>query len=332
MGIKSLYRVINENTTNCICEKTIKDYKGKVIAVDVSLLLYQFVIAIRNNGYDMTDGFGNSTSHLYAIFIKTIKFIENGIKPIYVFDGTPPELKYNTINIRKKSRQLAQQKLDNMNIDDIDRIKLFKKTVIITKEQMNECKELITLMGIPYIDSPGEADAQCAYLVKNGLAYAVCSEDMDILTFGANKILRHMSSSKHKLIYEINLDDTLKSLDITREQFVDLCILLGCDYCDTIKGIGRIKALHLIKSMGSLEEIIKSEKWKLPDNFPYMDAKKYFLEPLVIESEQLNIVWKYPNNNKIFDFMCNQYGFDKFNTKKKLNNYGHYFNIHKINK
>ena len=242
-------------------------------------------------------------------------------------------MKYGTLNARKKNREKAQQKLDTIS-EDIDnnneeRIKQFKKTVIITKSHMNECKKLLNIMGIPYIDSLGEADAQCAELVKSGQAYAVCSEDMDILTFGSTRILRKMSLSKNRPIYEINLENVLCELDITFDQFIDLCILLGCDYCDTIKGVGRIKALQLIKSIGTLDGIIKTEKYKMPNNFPYNEAKNYFLNPNVINTQNMKFNWTNADNKTVLKLMCDKYNFNHSIIKRKLNTYQHYYKINK---
>ncbi len=76
-------------------------------------------------------------------------------------------------------------------------------------------------MGVPYVDSPSEAEAECAALVKKGKAYAVASEDMDSLAFGAPILLRGFSS-KREPITEINYDDILETLQMSHYEFVDL--------------------------------------------------------------------------------------------------------------
>lgn len=101
MGIKGLLKVISDNTNNCIIERDISFYRGKIIAIDASLILYKFIIAIRNTGYDYLNRNGKSSSHIYALFIKTLNFLKYGIKPIYVFDGQPPDLKKKLLNIGK---------------------------------------------------------------------------------------------------------------------------------------------------------------------------------------------------------------------------------------
>jgi DNA excision repair protein ERCC-5 len=78
-------------------------------------------------------------------------------------------------------------------------------------------------MGIPYIIAPEEADSQCAELVKCGIADGVLTEDMDIMTFGANKIYRNLTSYKKDTL-TISMEDVLNVLDVNYEQFIELCL------------------------------------------------------------------------------------------------------------
>jgi flap endonuclease-1 len=100
-------------------------------------------------------------------------------------------------------------------------------------------------MGVPVITAPCEAEAQCAELAKKKKVYATATEDMDALTFRTPKLVRRLtfsqgggSKDKQQPILELDLETVLAGLELTYEQFVDLCILCGCDYCSTIKGVG----------------------------------------------------------------------------------------------
>ena len=100
-------------------------------------------------------------------------------------------------------------------------------------------------MGVPVITAPCEAEAQCAELAKKKKVYATATEDMDALTFRTPKLVRRLtfsqgggSKDKQQPILELDLETVLQGLELTYEQFVDLCILCGCDYCSTIKGVG----------------------------------------------------------------------------------------------
>ena len=113
-------------------------------------------------------------------------------------------------------------------------------------------------MGVPVVQAASEAEATCASMNKAGLVYGVGTEDMDALTFGSVRMLRHLhKSDAQKLpIMEINLAIALEELDMTMDQFVDVCILCGCDYSDSIRGIGPKKALELIKKYKNIETML----------------------------------------------------------------------------
>jgi len=245
MGIKNLSQLINDYDLKKEISKD--NFKEKTkIAIDVSIMIYQVVIAIRNSGADLINQKGEITSHILGLFNKTIKLLQNNIIPVYVFDGKPPNLKENVLSNRKDVRSRALQKLETQ-LSDEDRIKYLKRSVYISKKQIEECKELFDLMGIPYITAPEEADSQCAYLVKVGLVDGVLTEDMDILTFGANKIYSNLSSFR-KQSYVIELKDILEKFELTHDQFINFCLLLGCDYHDGIKDIEPKKLLEIFKN------------------------------------------------------------------------------------
>lgn len=131
------------------------------------MCLYQFLIAVRAEGAQLTAVDGSTTSHLMGMFYRTIRLVENGIKPVYVFDGKPPQMKSGELKKRKERREEAEKSLakateegDQTGID-----KFSKRLVKVTKEHAEEAKELLTLMGIPYVEAPCEAEAQCAAMV-----------------------------------------------------------------------------------------------------------------------------------------------------------------------
>merc|ERR1711971_1443846 len=107
------------------------------------------------------------------------------------------------------------------------------------------------------------------------------------------------SEAQKKPIIEINLERALQGLELTMEQFVDLCILMGCDYSDTIKGIGPINALKLIKEHENIEGVVahlqKSGKHQLPEPFPYEEARTLFMTPLVADPVTTELKWSEPD-------------------------------------
>ncbi|CAJ0762354.1 3245_t:CDS:2, partial [Entrophospora sp. SA101] len=84
---------LGDNCPAAIISNEIKNYFGRKIAIDASMSIYQFLIAVRQDGQLLTNDSGETTSHLMGLFYRTIRMVENGIKPCYVFDGKPPVLK-----------------------------------------------------------------------------------------------------------------------------------------------------------------------------------------------------------------------------------------------
>ena len=256
-----------------------ESYTGRKIAIDASMAMYQFLVAVRSNGPGgqvsmLTNEAGDVTSHIQGMFNRTIKMMTSGIRPVYVFDGKPPQLKGGELAKRLARREKAEADLaqakDAGEADDVD--KFSRRLVKVTRQHNDECKELLTLMGVPYLNAPCEAEAQCAELARKNKVYATATEDMDALTFQTPKLVRKLTlsqSSKEKQpILEIDFNSVLRGLELTYEQFVDLCILCGCDYCSTIKGIGPKTALKLVKAHKNLENIIaflqKDKKHEIP--------------------------------------------------------------------
>lgn len=318
MGIHSLAKLIADCAANAIKENEIKSYFGRKIAVDASMCIYQFLIAVRQDGNALTNEDGETTSHLMGMFYRTIRLLENGIKPCYVFDGKPPELKGGELAKRQERRAEAQEGLEQATeAGDTENVDKFSKRLVkVTKEHGEECRKLLTLMGVPFVEAPCEAEAQCCALVKAGKVYAVGTEDMDALTFGGDVLLRHLTFSEAKKmpIKEFTLRKVLEGLEFTHEQFIDLCILLGCDYCDTIKGIGPKRAIDLIREHKSIERVLEKidkEKYKVPENWLYKEARELFINPVVTDPAEIDLKWTDPDEEGIVQFMCVEKGFNE---------------------
>ncbi|XGW21010.1 hypothetical protein V3C99_004179 [Haemonchus contortus] len=316
MGIKDLSKVIADNAPNAIKLHEMKNYFGRKVAVDASMCLYQFLIAVRQDGSQLQSESGEVTSHLMGMFYRTIRMIDNGVKPCYVFDGKPPDMKSGELEKRMEKRAEAEKALTEAKEkgDTVAADKFERRLVKVTKEQNEDVKRLLRLMGVPVVEAPCEAEAQCAALVKANKVFATATEDMDSLTFGSNILLRHMTFSEAKKmpIKEFSLPRILEDFDMPMEQFIDLCILLGCDYCESIRGIGPKKAFELIKTYGDIESILENidtKKYVPPDNWPYKRARELFRNPEVANCDEINLVWKEPDVDGIIQFMCEEKSF-----------------------
>ncbi|KAJ5692149.1 Elongation of fatty acids protein 2 [Penicillium macrosclerotiorum] len=323
MGIKQLYQVISENAPDAIKTGEIKNHFGRKVAIDASMSIYSFLIAVRSEGQQLMSDTGETTSHLMGMFYRTLRMVDNGIKPLYVFDGAPPKLKSGELAKRgarkAEATEAHEEAKETGTAEEIE--KFSRRTVRVTREHNAECKKLLKLMGIPYIDAPTEAEAQCAVLARAGKVYAAASEDMDTLCFEAPILLRHLTFSEQRKepIQEIHLSRALEGLNMNRAQFIDLCILLGCDYLESIPKVGPSTALNLMREHGSLEKILEAmqndpkKKYVVPDEWPYQDARDLFLTPDVRDANdpECDFKWEAPDVEGLVDYLVKDKGFNE---------------------
>lgn len=319
---------------------------NKPVAVDISIYLYQYACAIKSSVDEIRNQDGEVITHIQAILSKSLGMIRKKIKPIFVFDGTPPELKKETLNKRVDNRKKAKEKIKELNsqieelvetmtmapgtneeiqyqlesivkLQDLreQRISASKQTTTVNKKQMSECIEILNLLGIPVVQSIGEADPQCAHLVKTDLAFCVASEDMDMLTFGTPRFVRKLSGKDTCVMY--NLEIILTDLGITYEQFIDVCILLGCDYTTTLSKVGMTKILPLIKKYGNIENYLFDNPQLDIENFDYVGARRRFLESEIVLMD--NVTWNIPKYKQLSKLLKEKYSYSMDEIEKLSN-------------
>lgn len=320
MGIQGLTKLLNEHAPNASREQKFDGYFGRKVAVDASMHIYQFMVVVGRQGeQQLTDEAGEVTSHLQGMFYRTVRMLEAGIKPLYVFEGKPPELKTALLGQRGERRADATADLERAKeAGDAEAVEKYaKRTVKVTRQHNDECKRLLRLMGVPVLDAPGEAEAQCAKLCAAGHVYGVATEDMDTLTFGAPRVIRHLmapsSREKEQPVTEFDRAAALQALGLTDDAFTDLCVLLGCDYCPRIPGVGPVRALELIRKHGSIERALDHvDRTKLPASYPHAEAARLFKEPDVIKEETLpQFKWTAPDEAGLVEFLAKEKGFNE---------------------
>ncbi|CAI7667695.1 unnamed protein product [Penicillium manginii] len=285
--------------------------------------IYSFLIAVRSEGQQLMSESGETTSHLMGLFYRTLRMVDNGIKPLYVFDGAPPKLKSGELAKRgarkAEATEAHEEAKETGTAEDIE--KFSRRTVRVTREHNAECKKLLGLMGIPYITAPTEAEAQCAVLARAGKVYAAASEDMDTLCFESPILLRHLTFSEQRKepIQEIHLARAMEGLNMDRDQFIDLCILLGCDYLEPIPKVGPSTALALIKEHKSIEKVLEymqndpKKKYVVPESWPYQDARELFANPDVHDADhpECDFKWDAPNVDGLIEYLVGDKGFNE---------------------
>ena len=293
MGLNLKELVVREKTT-------LEAFSSKVIAVDAYNAIYQFLASIRGpDGLQLSDSEGRITSHLSGLLYRNINFLSLGIKPVYVFDGKPPSLKTAEIERRKQIKKDATVKYEKAiaegNMEDAR--KFAQQTTSMKDGMVKESKQILTYFGIPYIDAPSEGEATAAHLTNTGQAYASASQDFDSILCGAKRLIRNFTNSGRRKLpnrntyveIEPEIIETQKSLDslgITREQLVDVGILIGTDFNPNgFDRIGPKTALKMIKQHSRLEDIPQIQEQL--HEIDYEQIRKIFLEPIVVDVDEI---------------------------------------------
>lgn len=326
MGIRGLAKLIEEVAPSAIKKRLIQHYCNKVIAIDASVLLYQFITTITSgDGSALANSSGEITSHLVGLLSKVTRMIEAGIKPVFVFDGKPPEDKQGELERRRQAREAAeteQQKAEEEG--DIERAKqLSRRTVKVTQQHCKQAERLLDILGIPYVVAAGEAEAQCVAMVKANLCHGVASSDLDVLAFGSPCLIRNLAQRGDKDIMEIDLNIVLTELGFSYDEFLDLCILCGCDYTNSLEGIGPKSAYKLIVKHRNIEDALSADQGKLAEkasNWPYTRARELFKNPTVTDPKEIKktLKWKPINKDEAMKFLVEEMEFDHESTEKKL--------------
>lgn len=313
MGIKNLMKVIKRYSPKSIKDIKIDDLQGKKVAVDANLFIYKSVFAIRSGmGKDIMHG-DKKVSHLYIMFIRLCGMLLRDIKPIFVFDYAYPDIKDKCIKERKERRR-EYKKMYLLSKDEETKKKYYHICEDISRSEYSDILELLTLMGIPHIFSPEEADTQCAYLINSGHVDYVVSDDMDLLMFGCRNIVKGFTLNKYKKMQLITLKDVLKGIQMDQRSLIHLGILLGSDYAETVKGVGYVKAYAMIKKYISIP-VAKLYK-EIPHKYRYEKAYSYFSNKVYKEINSKNIEQKSIKKGELRNFLYK----NGFASNKTINN------------
>jgi len=299
---------------------------GKIIAVDAYNVLYQFLASIRQeDGTPLQDFRGNITAHLSGLFYRTAKLIDNGIKPVYVFDGERTKLKGKTVEARAKAKQAAKKKWEKALAEG--KLKEAKKyaqaTSRLTSEMVEESKELLDYIGIPWVQAKGEGEAQAAAMVREGSAYAAASQDFDCLLFGSPVLIRNLSITGRRKVprqdrfvmvepEEIRLRETLEGLGITREQMIMVGILTGTDFNEGVYRVGPKTALKIVKEHKTLADIERHVKEKYDYEFEVAPKEVFdlFMKPKIAKTAK-KFKWGNVSEKKLGGLLVEKHDFSE---------------------
>ncbi|MBI5798221.1 flap endonuclease-1 [Candidatus Woesearchaeota archaeon] len=249
-----------------------EELEGKTLAVDASNIIFQFLSSIRQaDGTPLMDNEGNVTSHLVGLFSRVPNMMQKGITPVFVFDGEAPALKSKVHAIRRAAKEKARERYTEAVLDeDVETAGMYAKQFSSVNSTMfEESKELLEAMGLPIVQAPSEAEAQCAYMAQKKVVWGSVSQDYDSLLFGAPRLVLNLTLSQKRKIsggktvyispYLVELKDVLTKLELNQDQLIVLGILVGTDYDPKgVSGIGPKKALKLLHSGKKFEDIFSS--------------------------------------------------------------------------
>ena len=306
-----------------------EELTNQKVAIDGYNILYQFLSSIRQaDGNLLTDSEGRVTSHLSGIFFKLANLVDNGIKPCIIFDGKPPKLKKRLLEerrLRKIKAEIEWEAAISAGDTETARTKA-QQTTRLDKEMLIDSKKLLDLLGIPWFDAPSEGEAQVAYLIESNKVDYGASQDFDTILFGAKNFVRNLTlSNRRKLPKQnkwvavtpeiIDVDLSLSKLGLSREQLVDVSILMGTDFNSGIDGIGPKRGVKLVRECGNAEKALEKLDKKI-DNLD--EIRELFLNPSV---DDFDPVWGIPDSQGLENFLCNDYRFNRERVMKAIDIY-----------
>jgi len=298
---------------------------GQTLAVDGNGELYQFLALIRlRDGTPLKDSKGRTTSHLSGLFYRTTRLIaEHALTLVFVFDGSPPPRKAQEIAKRRAVRSRYEEERVAA-LERGDMAAAYSKATMtsrLTKEMVSEARDLLRLMGVPTVQAPSEAEAQAAHMAATSpQVSAAASKDYDALLFGAPTLVRFLTISGKEFLPSqgafrpivpetIVLARLLDGWGITREQLVDLALLVGTDFNEGVAGIGPKKALKLVQRYGRIESMPDDIRRAAGDAEVLSDVRRIFLNPEVTDS--FSVSASEPDFDGVVRFLCDERDFSR---------------------
>jgi flap endonuclease-1 len=282
MGIEGLLAHLKKLNPDIIHRVKIDKYAGKRIGVDAYNFLYAHFAIAQKGVNKKTDVINEEAdrNEMFKIVMQMfldfyLKCCSINILLIMAFDGKKIPEKIGTLQRRSKQSDKTKEriadleaKLENkdpleINETDVDELRKLKNQYnSVSKEEIQRFKDILIELGIPYIVSTFEGEKACAMLSRDGITAATYGKDSDLLAYGNRSILNNLKLEGYNIngipnytMSEIDLKEVLILLKMNYVQFVDYCIMLGCDYGIRIKGMGPVKCYDFIIKEKCIENL-----------------------------------------------------------------------------
>lgn len=303
--------------------------RGRSFAIDGNNVLYQFLALIRRpDGSHLTDREGHVTSYLVGLLYRTTRLISDyAMELAFVFDGRPSDRKRAELRNRRRVREKAKEEYAEAVARE-DYATAWSKAVtstLLTQDMVRDAQHLLTLLGIPWIQAPEEGEAQAALLCARGDVWATSTRDYDALLYGTPRLLRYLTIAGREFLPSqrtsrplkpelLEAETQLPRLGISREQLVDLALLVGTDYHPGVHGIGPKKALALIQDHRRIEDMPEEVRRQMPSD--YDKIRDLFLRPRVEKDYQLH--QGTADVVGVVDFLCGEKDFSRERVEEVL--------------
>lgn len=319
----------------------VMELKDTVVAIDACTWLHQFLKVTRMSNHLGTrlvlmDKTCRVINHLRGFLFRTAFLVRHHIWPVFIFDGAA-STKIGRVS-RAVSRSLHEHHVGlkqvheeamKLGMEQMAR-KIGSRMEFMYPIAEQEVKRLLMYMGMPVIDAPSEGEAQCSQLLMDGLVDHVLSLDADAVLFGASSVITGLkATSRSKECQHVNLQHTLNAHGLTREQLIDIAILVGTDFNEKIRGIGPKTALNLINKHGRIETIALNESGydfsplgicqpRKRHRSNFLDQlRETFMDPLVVDGiNQLS--WNSIDDTHVERFLLEEHSFSPSSVKKAI--------------
>ncbi|XP_042882677.1 uncharacterized protein LOC122259799 [Penaeus japonicus] len=247
MGVKDLWSLVSP--TGEVLPLTALE--GKAVAIDLSCWVVDCQALQLGHV---------ARPHLRNLFFRTMALLNNGVLPVFVLEGDAPSMKWNTINSRNQRNFHLSSNSSGKNLS----LKTGKRSRF--KSVLKECRELLDMLGVPWVQAKGEAEATCAALNYYNMVEGVISQDSDVFLYGGQTVFRNFTANQSKATVEkFSMDLLEEHLKLTRGGLILLALLLGCDYFQAgVQGVGKDTAVRLLKvwyQKGVKDPVRRMQSW-----------------------------------------------------------------------
>ena len=299
---------------------------GLSIAIDAFNTLYQFLSIIRGpDGTPLKNRRGEVTSHLSGLFFRCCNMLRIGIKPVFVLDGAPPDIKRAEIKRRHVYKAEAKQKYtEAVERGDMAVARKFAQATASIEEHIIETSaDLLGRMGVPVVQAPSEGEAQAAHMAIAGSVWAAASQDYDSFLFGAPRLVRNVAiTGRRKLPGRsayvevkpelVTLEEVLRENGISREELIAIGLLVGTDFNSGVKGLGPKTALKLVKEGKGLDGIHAERGLEKP---PELEAARRFFESPIV-TDEVDLVWEAIDVEAVVSYLKEEHDFGEERVRK----------------